>query len=118
MVKWHPSGEFLVSCSYDNSIKIWKEDVEEEWNCVQTVEAHDSTVWSVDFTLDGSTMISSSDDRSVKIWKVTNPKSTTPKITLSSCLTGYHDRTVFSVSISSAGYIATGALRSASNEYK
>lgn len=35
-VVWHPSGEVLVSCSYDDSIKLWMEN-DDEWICVQTI---------------------------------------------------------------------------------
>lgn len=39
MVKWHPNGNILVSCSYDNNIKLWMENVEsEEWCCTQTLQ--------------------------------------------------------------------------------
>lgn len=106
MVRWHPSGQFLASGSYDNAIKIWKEDTEEEWNCIQTLNSHSSTVWALDFTSDGKHMISCSDDRTVKIWRINDP--TNPKLTLLTSLTGYHDRTIFSVNISRDGHIATG----------
>lgn len=35
-VAWHPDGEVLVSCSYDDSIKLWM-DCDDEWICVQTL---------------------------------------------------------------------------------
>jgi WD40 repeat protein len=40
MVTWHPSRDILVSASYDNSIKVWAEDVDgDDWRCVQTLAA-------------------------------------------------------------------------------
>jgi WD40 repeat protein len=33
---WHPSGELLASCSYDNTIKLWINDGD-EWVCAQTL---------------------------------------------------------------------------------
>jgi hypothetical protein len=36
MVAWHPPGELLASCSYDNSIKLWVNDGD-EWACTQTL---------------------------------------------------------------------------------
>lgn len=35
-VTWHPSGEVLVSTSYDDSIKLWV-DAHDEWVCHQTL---------------------------------------------------------------------------------
>lgn len=52
MVAWHPKLEILASASYDDTIKIWKED-EDDWYCVDTLEGHTSTVWSLDFNADG-----------------------------------------------------------------
>ena len=33
---WHPDGEILVSCSYDDSMKLWRES-DDEWVCEQTL---------------------------------------------------------------------------------
>lgn len=52
MVAWHPKLEILASASYDDTIKIWKED-EDDWYCADTLEGHDSTVWSLDFNAEG-----------------------------------------------------------------
>ncbi len=35
-VAWHPKGEILVSCSYDDTIKLWRES-DDEWICEQTL---------------------------------------------------------------------------------
>ena len=35
-VVWHPDGEILVSCSYDDTIKLWRES-DDEWVCEQTL---------------------------------------------------------------------------------
>ena len=55
-VAWDPSGEMLVSVSYDDSIKVWRESEDtDEWVCACTVEhAHESTVWDVRFVGDDS----------------------------------------------------------------
>ena len=39
-VIWHPSGELLVSTSYDDSIKLWV-DSDDDWFCAQTLEGED-----------------------------------------------------------------------------
>lgn len=71
MVSWHPKGEVLVSCSYDDSIKVWVED-DGEWECAQTLAGpglgHSSTVWEVAFDASGQKMVSCSDDCTLKIW--------------------------------------------------
>lgn len=36
-IAWHPTQELLVSCSYDNSIKLWMNH-DGDWDCVQTLE--------------------------------------------------------------------------------
>ena len=95
-----------MSASYDNSIKIWKEDAEEEWICRQTLHGHDSTVWAVDFVPDGTRMISCSDDRDVKVWSIHSDPQL--QLTLHTTITGYHDRTIFYVHVSPEGLIATG----------
>lgn len=43
MVAWHPAGELLASCSYDDTVKLWTNDGD-EWVCSQTLTGHASTV--------------------------------------------------------------------------
>ena len=48
-VAWHPTEDVLLSCSYDNAIKVWEEDPNgDDWSCAQTITAadggHTSTV--------------------------------------------------------------------------
>jgi WD40 repeat protein len=41
----------LFSCSYDDSIKIWKlESSIDDWICTNTLKGHKSTVWQIDFS--------------------------------------------------------------------
>jgi hypothetical protein len=42
MVVWHPSGEVLASCSYDDTVKLWV-DSDDEWICAQTLTGMHST---------------------------------------------------------------------------
>ena len=71
MVAWHPKGEVLVSCSYDDSIKVWV-DSDGEWECAQTLAGpglgHSSTVWGIAFNKDGNQMVSCSDDQTLRVW--------------------------------------------------
>lgn len=119
MVQWHPFEDILVSVSYDNSIKVWVEDGDsDDWHCVQTLDVtssgHSSTVWAISFNSSGDRMVTCSDDVTLKIWDTSkNPTQTSGDGNGSwrhiSTLSGYHERTIFSVSWSSEGVIASGA---------
>ncbi|KAH8202864.1 hypothetical protein TruAng_002917 [Truncatella angustata] len=76
--------------------------VEATWNaCLQTLEGHDSSVYSVAFSSDGQRVASGSGDRKVKIWDATGDCIQT--------LEG-HDGSIYSVTFSSDGQrMATGS---------
>ncbi|KAJ9181398.1 hypothetical protein P3X46_009531 [Hevea brasiliensis] len=117
MVKWHPTVDILFSCSYDNTIKVWAEDGDGDWCCVQTLSesnnGHTSTVWALSFNAEGDKMVTCSDDLTLKIWEtdVERMVSGDDRTTWSHVctLSGYHDRTIFSVDWSREGIIASGA---------
>ena len=67
-VTWHPTEDvrtnilsaftdapcqLLVSCSYDDTIKIWRADMD-DWFCADTLTGHTSTVWCAAFSPDGN----------------------------------------------------------------
>lgn len=52
MVAWHPHEEILASASYDDTVKIWR-DEEDDWFCADTLQGHTSTVWALDFNASG-----------------------------------------------------------------
>eukprot|EP00249_Psilotum_nudum_P012581 c23865_g1_i1 orf=150-1292(+) len=120
MVQFHPSREILVSASYDNSIKVWAEDIDnDDWECVQTLgnpgRGHTSTVWALSFESSGDRMVSCSDDLTLMVWDTSSDPSknvdgkSVPWKHLCT-ISGYHDRTIFSVDWSkSTGIIASGA---------
>lgn len=69
-VIFHPNIDLLASASYDNTIKIFKDDPSEsDWVCCATLKGHESTVWSIAFDADGKRIASCGDDNTVKIWK-------------------------------------------------
>ena len=43
------NGEVLASASYDDTIRLWREDGEGEWESFATLEGHGGTVWSLDW---------------------------------------------------------------------
>jgi WD40 repeat protein len=115
MVAWHPKLEILASASYDDTIKIWKED-EDDWYCADTLEGHTSTVWSLDFDAEGDQIVSASDDQTLRIWKCYKPNNAQgipthngePTWKTICTLTGFHDRCIYSVSWSKVnGFIAS-----------
>ncbi|KAI3447468.1 hypothetical protein Pfo_004133 [Paulownia fortunei] len=118
MVQWHPSMDILFSCSYDNTIKVWAEDRDtDDWHCVQTLNesnsGHTSTVWALTFNANGDKMVSCSDDLTIKIWgsdimRMQSGDKNVPWTHLCT-LSGYHDRTIFSIHWSREGIISSGA---------
>ncbi|KAI5015180.1 hypothetical protein ZWY2020_056570 [Hordeum vulgare] len=106
MVQWHPILNVLVSVSHDNTIRVWADDGDDDWHCVQTLteagnSGHSSTVWSVSFNQKGDRMVTCSDDCTLKIWdtSVDLSQPTTGEGHESwqhlSTLSGYHGLTIF-----------------------
>lgn len=115
MVLWHPHLDVLFSCSYDNTIKIWADDGNDDWHCVQTLNeannGHTSTVWALSFNPSGDKMVSCSDDLTMKVWGTDSLHSSDDCAPWKHLCTisGYHDRTIFSVHWSRDDIITTGA---------
>lgn len=114
-VLWHPHYPILISCSYDNTIKFYRED-DDDWTCFNTLEGHTSTVWAISLDPTGSRLASCSADMTVRIWQDLAPEKrdgicTNTVWNSSKCictLTGYHDRTIFDVNwCKLTGMIAT-----------
>lgn len=106
-VVWHPNEDILASASYDNSIKMYREDKSDsDWICFDTLNSHSSTVWSISFDKNGDRMASCSDDCTVKIWQEYKPGNEegietadgNPKWKCVCTLSGYHDRAVYDIS--------------------
>ncbi|KAL8505082.1 hypothetical protein ACS0TY_016333 [Phlomoides rotata] len=117
MVQWNPVMDHLFSCSYDNTIKVWVDEDVDDWQCAQTLNesfsGHTSTVWALSFNATGDKMVSCSDDLTIKIWGSDIEQTLLGDgyahwIHLCT-LSGYHDRTIFSVHWSREGIISTGA---------
>ncbi|KAI0850073.1 WD40 repeat-like protein [Daldinia vernicosa] len=67
------SSDVLASASYDNTVRIWREESEQEWVCVAVLEGHEGTVWGVQWEPKPRgekfpRIMTWSADRTVRIW--------------------------------------------------
>jgi WD40 repeat protein len=97
-VAWHPNEELLASASYDNTIKLYIDDPDDDWYPFATLKGHDSTVWSTCFSPCGHYLASSSEDRSVRIWRRWQTDKRKGKWEQAVVIQNAHERSVFSVS--------------------
>ncbi|OAA44350.1 WD repeat protein [Metarhizium rileyi] len=67
------SSDVLASASYDNSVRIWREDGDGEWVCVAVLEGHEGTVWGIEWEPRPNNdrfprLLSYSADGTVRLW--------------------------------------------------
>jgi WD40 repeat protein len=93
-VQWHPREEICASCSYDNTVQLYREQ-EDDWASFCTLEGHESTVWGLSFDKSGRRLVSCSDDKTLRIWEQKPDDETYSCV---STLSGFHERAVYDVS--------------------
>jgi cytosolic iron-sulfur protein assembly protein CIAO1 len=116
-VVWHPKVDTLASCSYDNTIKMYKEDLaDSDWVSFASLNSHTSTVWSIAFDESGKRLASVSDDQTMKIWQEYLPGNEQGILTPDNdpvwkcvcTLSGYHSRAIYDISwCKMSGLLAT-----------
>jgi WD40 repeat protein len=74
-VAWSPSGETIATASFDANIGIWEQEkdtedaAEGQWECVGTLEGHETECKSVAYSYNGNYLASCSRDKTVWIWQ-------------------------------------------------
>lgn len=105
-VFWHPIKEMLGSTSYDNTINLYKEELD-DWAVVCKLIGHESTVWKAEFSPNGQFLASVSEDTSIKLWHEL-PDEKSPHWVCFKTLAGYHNAPVFGLAWTPCGhYLAT-----------
>ncbi|KAF9870539.1 WD repeat protein [Colletotrichum karsti] len=70
------SADVLASASYDNTVRIWREDGDGEWVCVSVLEGHEGTVWGVQWEQKPRgdngfpRLVTYSADQTIRIWSL------------------------------------------------
>ncbi len=102
-VSWCPddgNGELLASASYDDTVRLWREDNEGEWGCVAVLSGHGGTVWGLDWepparAAGGDTeeditertiplrLITCSADATIRVWRKVLRSDHEPQVTSS-----------------------------------
>jgi len=102
-VRWHPTEPLLFSASYDDTVRVWAEQVD-DWGCVAVLSGHTNTVWDLATDPVMDRLATCSQDKSIRFWEVNQGKwsctQTLPEV---------HERTIFSIDWSADGkFIVSG----------
>lgn len=128
-VQWHPHEDILLSCGYDDTIRIWMEGVN-DWFTASNLTGHANTVWNASFNSVGDKFATCSQDCSVIIWaqnKEYNQDAAlasvkgTPQWEAIQVLENVHSRTIYSLdwsklSVSEQGSKVKGSELFSANE--
>ena len=69
-LQWHPSRHYLLSSSFDGSVRIWNTDTEQE---VRQLLGHDGQVYSAAWSSDGSKVVSGGlPEDQLHVWDVSD----------------------------------------------
>lgn len=68
-LEFDPSGQFLVSGSDDQSVKVWQEQSTGLRACVQTIKDHTDNVRAVAFDSNGQFLVTTSCDNTIRVYE-------------------------------------------------
>jgi len=69
-------GDYLLSCSRDQTIKLWDTN---SGNCIQTVKGHSDWIRKISINGKGTLLASASKDESIIIWNLERIKTSKDK---------------------------------------
>lgn len=70
-VKVNPKGNTIVSCSHDNTIRLWNNTVEGH---SQVIKKHTSSVRSLSISHNGELLLSGSNDKTLMVHRIADRK--------------------------------------------
>jgi len=113
-VAWHPEEDILASCSYDNNIKMFREE-DDDWITTSTLSSHTNTVWSIAWEHSGGRIASCSEDCTIKIWKRFPPgnkegiptQGKDPAWKCEYTIAGIHPRAIYDLDWNSEGLLVS-----------
>lgn len=67
------SSDVLASSSYDDTVRIWRQDGDGEFTCVAVLEGHQGTVWGIQWEASPTRtnfprLLSFSADKTIRVW--------------------------------------------------
>ena len=76
MVKFSPNDNVLFSCGFDESFKIWEQDIsKDDFVLINNIKEHSGTVWCIEFNKKGDIFFTCSDDTNLIMWGIGNENS-------------------------------------------
>ena len=115
-VTWSPDDRLLASCSYDDTLRLWKRSEDDFRCCAVLSGGHESTVWECAFNPAWSTrpetreIVSCSQDGTVALWRTSAAASELEdeSFDLDCVLPKAHDRSIFTVAWVSENVVVSG----------
>ena len=76
MVKFCPNDNVLFSCGFDESFKIWEQDIsKDDFVLINNIKEHSGTVWCIEFNKKGDIFFTCSDDTNLIMWGIETENS-------------------------------------------